>query len=113
MTDNKIRHAVGAAILLLGLLTYGYSDHPQFNAASWILMAAGTYLITRAFFAIIFTVFTLCVAIYFSGRNTDGIILAMMIVSGLLAVYSLISRFFSRIKETRTDRWQHRDSHDR
>ena len=98
MTDNKIRHAVGAAILLLGLLTYGYSDHPEFNAASWILMAAGTYLITRAFFAIIFTVFTLCVAIYFSGRNTDGIILAMMIVSGLgrRTVLVFITRLITR-----------------
>ncbi|NKC00802.1 MAG: hypothetical protein GKR90_20220 [Pseudomonadales bacterium] len=112
MTENKIRHAFGGAILLLGILTYGYSDQTLFNAASWILMATGAYLITQAFFAIVFTVFAVSLALYFSGRNTDQAILVMMIASGSLATYSLVSRFFSRVKETRAERWRHRDSHD-
>lgn len=108
MTDNKVRHAVGGLILLIGLVTYGYSDQAIFTTISWLLMALGAYLITQALFAILFTVFTFCLVFYFTGQATDTSTLVLMITTGVASAYVLITRFRGRIEETREARWQER-----
>lgn len=108
MTDNHIRHATGGALILLGLLTYGINETAFVTTVSWLLMAAGAYLITQAFFAIVFTVFALSLALYFSGQSTAPTTLVLMLASGITAIYALVSRFATRIRETRSQRWQHR-----
>ena len=110
MTDNKVRHAVGGLILLIGLVTYGYSDQAIFTTISWLLMALGAYLITQALFAILFTVFTFCLVFYFTGQATDTSTLVLMITTGVASAYVLITRFRGRIEETREARWQERQS---
>ena len=110
MTDNKVRHAVGGLVLLIGLITYGYSDQALYTTVSWVLMALGAYLITQALFAILFTVFTFCLVFYFTGQATNSSTLILMIATGSASAYVLVSRFRSRIEETREARWQERQS---
>lgn len=105
MTDNKVRHAVGGLVLLIGIITYGYGDQPVFTMISWVLMALGAYLITQALFAILFTVFTFCLVFYFTGQVTDTTIVVLMITTGLASLFVLITRFRARIAETREARW--------
>ena len=73
-------------------------------------MALGAYLITQALFAILFTVFTFCLVFYFTGQATDTSTLVLMIATGTTSAYVLITRFRSRIEETREARWQERQS---
>lgn len=112
MTGDRRRHAIGGGLILLGLLTYGLNEASLSNTVSWLLMAAGAYLITQAFFAIVFTIFALCVALYFSGQSPGPSTLMLMLVSGGMAIYALLSRFVMRVRETREQRWQHRQGRD-
>ena len=110
MTDNKVRHAIGGLLLLIGIVTYGYTDHAGLTTLSWLLMAGGAYLITQALFAILFTVFAFTLALYFTGQVTNVATLILMIATGLASAYFLYVRFRSRIEETREARWQRREA---
>ena len=110
MTDNTTRHAIGGVILLTGLVTYGYSNEPIYITTSWVLMALGAYLITRALFAILFTVFIFSLVLYFTGQAANAATLSLMVLTGISSAYVLVKRFRQRIDETREARWAERRS---
>ena len=105
---------LGSGLLLLGLLLWGVSENSWLIVASWLCFAVGSYLITHAVFAILFTVTLLSGVqyalgnVFLFGAQRPGVFLALCLTSGLLAIGILFVRFRERIKETHDERWKHR-----
>lgn len=114
MTNDQPRRIAGSAMLLLGLLIWGVSEHPGLVVLSWILFALGSYLITQAVFAILFTVSLLSGVQYalgnvmLFGEIRPAVFASISLIAGLAALAVLLQRFRSRIQETHDERWKDR-----
>lgn len=100
------RRAIGAILLLVGMLTWGAADNLWLNLLASACLAAGAWVITRAVFAIVFTVLCLSlVHFWLSGISTY---LFIALAAFALSAIILIRRFRQRTANTHEARWKHR-----
>ncbi|MEQ8692626.1 MAG: hypothetical protein RIC89_17550 [Pseudomonadales bacterium] len=109
--ESPVLRLVGAVLLLAAALFWSPANPIGIALLTWIAFALGAYLVTRALFALFFTI-ALVSGAHLALLGLHGLLfwayVSALTLSTIACVVILGRRFQQRIKETRAERWEHR-----